>query len=45
MWDLPRLYTPYLPGPLRGLASMWQTGVYRWQQPRLMGHLTFKATL
>ncbi len=45
MWDLPTLYTPYLPRRFRGLASTWHQAVYRWEQPRLMGHLTFKATL
>lgn len=45
MWDLPRLYTPYLPTPLVGVASVWNRAVYRLRQPRLMGNLTFKATL
>jgi SAM-dependent methyltransferase len=45
MWDLPSLYKPYLPRPAHGLASAWHRGVYRWEQPRLMGHLTFKARL
>lgn len=44
MWDQPRMYRPYLPRPLRGLADLWQTGVYRIGVPELMGHLTFKAT-
>jgi len=45
MCDLPRLYTPYLPSPLVGVASTWQHAVYRLGQPRLMGNMTFKATL
>ena len=45
MWDLPRLYTPYLPSPVVGVASTWQHAVYRLGQPRLMGNMTFKATL
>jgi hypothetical protein len=45
MWDLPRLYTPYLPSPLVGVASTWQHAVYRLGQPRLMGTMTFKAML
>ena len=45
MWDLPRLYTPYLPPPLVGVASTWHRSVYRIGQPQLMGNLTFKAVL
>lgn len=45
MWDLPRLYTPYLPTPVVGVAPLWNRAVYRLGQPRLMGNLTFKATL
>jgi SAM-dependent methyltransferase len=43
MWDLPRLYRPYLPRPLHGLTDVWHTGVYRTGVPELMGHLTFRA--
>lgn len=45
MWDLPKLYTPYLPTPVVGVASIWNRAVYRLDQPTLMGNLTFKATL
>lgn len=45
MWDLPEMYTPYLPAPLAGLATTWQGAVYRLGQPHLMGHLSFKAKL
>jgi SAM-dependent methyltransferase len=45
MWDLPKLYTPYLPPPVAGVASTWNRAVYRMGQPHLMGNLTFKATL
>ena len=45
MWDLPMLYTPYLPTPVVGIAPLWHRAVYRLRQPRLMGNLTFKATL
>lgn len=45
MWDLPRLYEPYLPGPVVGVAWAWQRTVYGLGQPRLMGNLTFKAIL
>ena len=44
MWDLPPMYTPYLPERLHGLADAWSTGAYRLVQPNLMGHLTFRAT-
>ena len=43
MWDLPRMYEPYLPGPLRGLATGWNKAAYRSGRPNLMGHLTYKA--
>lgn len=43
MWDLPRLYTPYLPSPVVGVASKWNRAVYRLDRPQLMGNLTFKA--
>ena len=45
MWDLPRLYEPYLPDRLTGLATMWSGAAYRLRRPNLMGHLTFKAVL
>lgn len=45
MWDLPRLYEPYLPGPLTRLATDWNRAAYRLGRPNLMGHLTFKAVL
>ena len=45
MWDLPRLYTPYLPPPLVGVATTWHRAVYGIGQPQLMGNLTFKAVL
>lgn len=44
MWDLPRMYEPYLPGPLRHLATGWHRLAYRTGRPNLMGHLTFRAT-
>ena len=44
MWDLPRMYEPYLPGPLRHVAGAWNHMAYRTGRPNLMGHLTFKAT-
>jgi SAM-dependent methyltransferase len=45
MWDKPELYTPYLPGPVTGVATTWNRAVYRLGRPQLMGNLTFKATL
>ena len=45
MWDLPEMYTPYLPAPLAGLATTWHRAAYRLGRPQLMGHLSFKATL
>jgi len=45
MWDLPRLYEPYLPDRLAGLATAWSGAAYRLHCPNLMGHLTFKAVL
>jgi len=45
MWDLPEMYTPYLPAPAAGLATAWHRLAYRLGRPQLMGHLTFKATL
>ena len=45
MWDLPEMYTPYLPTPVAGLATTWHRAVYRLGRPQLMGHLSFKATL
>jgi 2-polyprenyl-3-methyl-5-hydroxy-6-metoxy-1,4-benzoquinol methylase len=44
-WDLPVMYEPYLPRPIRGFATHYQRAVYRLGRPQLMGHLTFKATL
>lgn len=44
MWDLPRMYEPYLPGPLHHAAGTWSRLAYRTGRPNLMGHLTFKAT-
>lgn len=45
MWDLPRMYEPYLPGPLTGFATAWSKAAYTLGRPNLMGHLTFKAVL
>lgn len=45
MWDLPRMYRPYLPPPVRGIADVWHAGAYRAGVPDLMGHLTLKATV
>ncbi|WP_156411697.1 hypothetical protein [Nocardioides sp. Soil805] len=45
MWDLPRMYEPYLPDRLTGLATGWSRTAYRLHSPHLMGHLTFKAVL
>jgi SAM-dependent methyltransferase len=44
MWDLPRMYEPYLPRPLKGFARGWSTMAYRTGRPGLMGHLTVRAT-
>ena len=43
MWDLPRMYEPYLPGRLSAFATMWNRVAYRVGHPALMGHLTFRA--
>lgn len=45
MWDLPRVYEPYLPDRVTGLATAWSRAAYRLRSPHLMGHLTFKAVL
>lgn len=44
MWDLPRMYEPYLPPPLKSLAGAWSRAVYRTERSGLMGHLTFRAS-
>jgi SAM-dependent methyltransferase len=44
-WDLPSMYEPYLPGPVRGVAGLYHKAVYRIGSPYLMGHITFRATL
>ena len=44
MWDLPPMYTPYLPTRVQGLAGAWNACAYRLNRPNLMGHLTFRAT-
>ena len=43
-WDLPSMYEPYLPAPVRGVAGLYNTAVYRIGSPYLMGHITFRAT-
>ena len=45
MWDLPRMYEPYLPTRLGGFAAAWNSAAYKLGRPNLMGHLTFKAEL
>lgn len=45
IWDLPRMYEPYLPQRLTGLATVWSHAAYRHPRPNLMGHLTCKAVL
>ena len=44
-WDLPSMYEPYLPGPVRGVARLYNKAVYRIGSPHLMGHITFRATM
>jgi SAM-dependent methyltransferase len=43
-WDLPAMYEPYLPVPVRGVAGLYNKAVYRLGSPHLMGHITFRAT-
>jgi SAM-dependent methyltransferase len=43
-WDLPVMYEPYLPGPVRGFATHYNRAVYQVGKPQLMGHVSFKAT-
>ncbi|QIK65749.1 methyltransferase domain-containing protein [Nocardioides sp. HDW12B] len=43
MWDLPRLYEPYLPPPLKGVATAWNRAAYTLDHPALMGHLMLRA--
>ena len=45
MWDLPRMYKPYLPNRAKGFATAWNKAAYGLRSPNLMGHLTFKATV
>ena len=42
-WDLPALYEPYLPAPVRGFATAYDRVAYRIGSPHLMGHITFLA--
>ena len=42
MWDLPRLYTPYLPSDGRGRDDL-ASGRIRARTTDLMGNLTFRA--
>lgn len=44
MWDLPRMYEPYLPDPVRRAARGWSRLAYRTGRPNLMGHLSLRAT-
>ena len=44
MWDLPRMFEPYLPGPTKAFAKGWSKVAYRTQRPNLMGHLSLRAT-
>lgn len=44
-WDLPAMYEPYLPHPVRSFAKTYDEWVYRIGSPHLMGHLTFRAQL
>lgn len=43
MWDLPRLYQPYLPGPLDRFPAAWNRAAYALDRPGLMGHLSVRA--
>ena len=43
-WDLPSMYEPYLPPPVRGIAGLYNKAVYAIGSPHLMGHITFRAT-
>jgi SAM-dependent methyltransferase len=45
MWDLPRMYEPYLPSPLTRFATVWNKAAYTIGGPNVMGHITFKAVL
>jgi len=42
-WDLPTMYEPYLPAPVRGFATAYDRWAYRIGSPHLMGHITFLA--
>jgi SAM-dependent methyltransferase len=44
-WDLPSMYEPYLPAPVRGVAGLYNKAVYKIGSPHLMGHITFRATM
>lgn len=44
-WDLPSMYEPYLPPPVRGVAGLYNKAVYRLGSAHLMGHITFRATM
>jgi hypothetical protein len=44
-WDLPTLYEPYLPTPVRGFATAYDRWAYRIGSPHLMGHITFLARM
>jgi SAM-dependent methyltransferase len=43
MWDLPRLYEPYLPDAVKWFAPTWSRAAYALGRPNLMGHLTVRA--
>jgi len=45
MWDLPRMYEPYLPSSVTGFATAWNRTAYALRRPNLMGHLSFRAVL
>jgi SAM-dependent methyltransferase len=42
-WDLPQMYEPYLPRPVRAFAGAYDRWAYSVGSPHVMGHLTFCA--